>query len=159
MSTVIARRVASTPARGAAATWATITELLAPSATSAARKELNNVASVACAAIASEATKDAPIVVWGVGPRVRVYCVFDDDVVTGDDINEDPLATCPTNGEWQMSIPCASEDVEWSQRKLRSVSTRISARAPNENVETGKDTSASKAGRSMAINAEEFLKS
>src|SRR5690349_22714321 len=46
---------------------------------SAAREELACAAGVACAAIASEATKDAAFVVWGGGPRVRIYNVFDED--------------------------------------------------------------------------------
>ena len=155
MSTV-ARHVASTPARTAAETWAKITELLAPDAASAARKELNCAAGVACAAIASEATKDAPMVIWGVGPRVRVYCIFDEDAVTGDGVHEEALTSCPTDGDWKMSIPCAPEDVEWSNKKLASATARISARAPNEDVEIGKTAAA---GRSLTINAEEFLKS
>jgi hypothetical protein len=155
MSTV-ARRVASTPARTAAQTWAKITELLAPDAASAARRELNNAAGVACAAIASEATKDAPIVMWGVGPRVRVYCVFADDALSGDGVYEDALTSCPTDGDWKLSIPCAAEDVAWSNKKLASASARISARASTDDVMTEK---AAAAGRSFAINAEEFLKS
>ena len=40
MSTVLARRVASTPVRTAAPTWARIVEIVAPEPQSAARKEL-----------------------------------------------------------------------------------------------------------------------
>ena len=89
---------------------------------------------VACSSIASEATKDAAIVVWGGGPRVRVYCVFDEDAITQDDVNEDALPKSPTEGDWKMSIPCLPEDVVWSTAKLASVSTRISARSMDEDV-------------------------
>ena len=69
MSTVLARRVASSPVRTAAQTWAKIVEIIAPDPQSTARKELAKAAGVACASISSEATKDAAIVVWGGGPR------------------------------------------------------------------------------------------
>jgi hypothetical protein len=68
MSTVMARRVASTPTCTAAQTWQKIVEILAPDSTSESRKEINKAAGVACAAISSEATRDAPIVVWEPSP-------------------------------------------------------------------------------------------
>ena len=156
MSGVVARRVASTPARSAAETWEKIIDLLAPNPKSAARTELVAAAGVACSAISSESTRDDAIVVWGAGPRVRVYCIFGEAAVTGEDVNEDALAKPPTDGDWGMSIPCPAEDLAWSQRKLASGSKRVSARAageavPDEALESG-------GARSLAINVEEFLR-
>lgn len=157
MSTVVARRVASTPTRTAALTWDKIVELLAPDSKSEARKELAKAAGIACASISSEASKDAAIVVWGGGPRVRVYCVFDEDAITGDGVSEGALPRSPTEGDWRMSIPCPPEDVKWSNAKLASVSTRISARSLEDDVDDDESKSESSA-RSLSINAEEFLK-
>lgn len=157
MSTVIARRVASTPTRTAAITWDKIVEILAPDPKSNARQELTIAAGVACASISSEATKGAPIVVWGGGPRVRVYCVFGEDAITGDGVSEGALAKSPTEGDWKMSIPCPPEDVKWSNDKLAAVSTRISARSLDDDVDDEESKSESSA-RTFAINAEEFLK-
>lgn len=157
MSTVVARRVASTPTRTAAQTWEKIVAILAPDPKSDARQELAKAAGVACSSISSEATKDAAIVVWGAGPRARVYCVFDEDAITGDCVSEDPMSKSPTAGDWRMSIPCPPEDVKWSNEKLASVSTRISARSLEDDIEDDESTSASSA-RSLSINAEEFLK-
>jgi hypothetical protein len=157
MSAVVARRIASTPTRTAAETWERIVEILAPDPDSSARMELAKATGVACASISSEATKDAAIVVWGGGPRVRVYCVFDEDAITGDGVNEGVLATSPTEGDWKMSIPCPPEDLTWSNGKLTSVSTRISARSLEDDVEDDGSESASSA-RSLSINIEEFLK-
>src|SRR5262245_44019029 len=106
---IVARHVASTSARTAVETWAKVTELFVLAVGSAVRKDVDRAVGVACAAIASEVTKDAPIVIWGVGPRVRVYCIFDEDAVTGDGVHEDALTSCPTDGDWKMSIPCAPE--------------------------------------------------
>lgn len=158
MSTVIARRVASTPRRTATETWGKIVELVAPDPNSPARMELALAAGVACSSISSEATKDAAIVVWGGGPRVRVYCLFDEDAITQDDVNEDPLAKSPTEGDWKMSIPCLPEDVAWSNAKLASVTSRITARSMDEEVADEKPKAAS-AASSMSINLSEFMKS
>ncbi|MBK8915529.1 MAG: hypothetical protein IPM64_13200 [Phycisphaerales bacterium] len=155
--TVVARRVASTPTRTATQTWDKIVEILAPDPRSPARVELAKAAGVACSSISSEAIKDAPIVVWSGGPRVRVYGVFDEDAITGDGVNEDALSKSPTAGDWRMSIPCLPEDVKWSNGKLAAVSNRISARSLEDDIDDDQSESAS-AARSLTINAEEFLK-
>lgn len=157
MTTVVARRVASTPVRTAAQTWEKIMQILAPDPMSNARQELVKATGVACASISSEATRDAAIVVWGGAPRVRVYCIFDEDAITGDGVNEDALSKSPTDGEWRMSIPCPPEDVSWSQRKLTAVSSRITARSLEDNVDND-DSASTSSARSLTINAEVFLK-
>jgi hypothetical protein len=157
MSTVLARRVASTPVRTAVETWARIVEIIAPDPESAARRELAKVAGAACASIASEATKEAPMVIWGGGPRVRVYCVFDEDAITQDGINEDALPKSPTEGDWRMSIPFLAEDVAWSGASLAAVSSRISARSVDDDVADEEPLAAS--ATPLSINLAEFLKS
>jgi hypothetical protein len=161
MSGVIARRVASTPVRSAAQTWAKITELLAPDPNSPARKDLAAAAGVACSSISSEATGDAAIIVWGNGPRVRVYSVFNEDAITGDGVNEDSLPKTPTEGDWKMSIPCLPEDVQWSGASLAAASERITARSMDEDVDDDdKDKADSGAAKSaVGINLAEFMKS
>lgn len=157
MSTVLARRVASTPVRTAADTWARIVEIIAPDPNSPARKELAQVAGTVCASIASEAPKEAPIVVWGGGPRVRVYCVFDEDAITQDGINEDALPKSPTEGDWRMSIPFSVEDVAWSGASLAAASSRVSARSVDDEVADEEPREA--AAAALSINLGEFLKS
>lgn len=158
MSALLARRVASTPVRTAAETWAKIVELIAPDPQSVARKELSKVAGVACAAIASEAPRDAPIVVFGDGPRIRTYCVFDEEALTNEGINEDALPKSPTEGAWRMSIPYLAEDVAWAAASLAAASARITARSVDHEVdEEASDTAAPKS--SLSINMSEFHKS
>jgi hypothetical protein len=158
MSTVLARRVASTPVRTAAQTWAKIVEIVAPDPQSAARKELAKVAGTVCASIGSEAPKDAPMVVWGNGPRIRIYCVFDEDAITQENINEDALPKSPTDGDWQMSIPFLPDDVTWCKAGLASESNRISARSVDEEVEDD-EADAAAAKSPLRINLTEFFKS
>ena len=157
MSTVLARRVASTPVRTAVETWARIVEIIAPDPVSPARKELAKVAGTACTSIASEAPKQAPIVIWGGGPRVRVYCVFDEDAITQDGINEDALPKSPAEGDWRMSIPFLAEDVAWSGASLAAASSRVSARSVDDDVADEEPLAAS--ATPLSLNLAEFLKS
>lgn len=130
--TIIARRFASVPARSAVDTWKAIVGLIAPRPNSPARQELDAVAGVACSIIASEVS--GPIVLYGSGPRLRIYCIYGDDAIEGENINENPLSFVPTDGDWHMSLPCPADDLEWVQRKLQT-SFRVSARDEAEPVE------------------------
>jgi hypothetical protein len=38
--------------------------------------------------IAAEAMRDSPIVVHGVGPRLRVYCLYDDEAILGEGVSD-----------------------------------------------------------------------
>lgn len=156
MSSVIARRIAASPARSAGETWTVIVDLLAPASSSTARAELQNVAGVVCSAISAEATRDDPIVVQGCGPRVRIYCLFGDDAVVGDDVNEDALAKTPTEGDWSLSVPCPAHDLKWCQSALASISSRVTARTMGEDAP--ERTSRARAEDRLAINPEEFLR-
>jgi len=157
MATVITRHVASTPHRTPGETWEVIASLLAPDSSSAARAELKKVAGVAASSIASEAPADGAFVVYGNGPQVRVYCIFGEDAVSGDGVNEDALRDDPADGDWRMSMPCLPEDLDWTQKKLKELSKRVTARATGEAVDYEK-TKAAKASDGLVINIKEFLK-
>lgn len=152
--TIIARRIASVPARSGVDTWAAIVDLIAPNRESEARKELEEAAGVAYAVIASEVS--APFVIYGSGPRIRIYCVYGDDALLGDDVNENPLPHDPTEGDWHLSIPCPKEDLEWTRRKVDGCE-RVSIRAEDETVaeNEGRSTSAS---REFNVDREAFFR-
>jgi hypothetical protein len=132
--TVAARRIVATPARPASEAWQVIVDLLAPQK-ELARKELQSVVGIASMLIADEALKDSPAVVFGAGPRVRLYCLYGEDAVTRDRANESALPFVATEGDWRMSLPCAQEDLSWVQAALRKDSTRITARDLAESVD------------------------
>lgn len=133
--TVVARTFTSVPARSATETWERIVALVAPDTGSPARQELAAVAGVACSCIADETLAGDPIVVHGVGPRLRVYALYGDDAVEGENANESALSWVPTNGDWRMSLPCLADDLGWVQSKLAKVSTRVTAREAGTAVE------------------------
>jgi hypothetical protein len=121
---------------------------------SAARSELESIAGVACSSIASEALKDDAVVVQGAGPRVRVYCVFGDDAVSREAVNEDALAKAPTAGDWTLSLPCNADDLAWSQAALAKLSSRVTARSVGADVPERSEGKQAAAERT--INLDEF---
>jgi hypothetical protein len=155
--TVIARRIKATPARTALEAWGVIAELLAPEAESQARKELLEIAGVASSLIADEAMT-SPIVVYGSGPRVRIYCLYDEDAILGEDAKETPLAFNATTGEWHMSLPCPEDDLQWVQEALKKKSSRITARDMTTDVEE-EEADATEGRSQITVNREAFFRS
>lgn len=155
--TVLARTIRATPHRASNEAWDVIVALLAPNA-GPAREELNRVTGIASALITSEVPKDDPIVVLGAGPRVRIYCVFNEDAVTGDNAREEKLPSPPTDGDWSMSLPCPEEDLTWVKAALANKSTRITARKVGEAVGAQSDRGEEQVVASTAINREVFLR-
>lgn len=141
--TVVARNFVSVPVRSANDTWKAICEILAGTNSSAA-KELLSIAGIASSLIAREAMT-SPIVMYGSGPRVRIYCLYHDDAIEGDDSDESSLAFDVTAGDWRMSLPSPVEDLPWVQEALAKKTKRISAREQNTELdETDKDADSSR---------------
>lgn len=153
--TVIVRRVVASPVRSASGVWAVITDLLAPN-NGSQRSHLQSVSGVASALIASETPKDDPIVIWGNGPRIRIYCLFGEDALAADNKDEDRFATCPTDGDWQMSLPCSEEDLSWVKEELKRFGRRISARKLGDSVQEAEESGQS--SQNLQINKAAFLK-
>ncbi len=156
MSTV-ARRIRATPERGASDSWHLIVDLIAPK-NGAARSELLGIEGIASSIISTESPKDAPMVVLGKGPRVRIYCLYGDDAISGDDANESELASCPTEDDWVMSLPADADDVTWIKDALAKQSTHVKVREKNEVFYDGQDQSKQAASSVAAINMEAFLR-
>jgi hypothetical protein len=152
---IVARRVAATPARSAGEAWAVITNILSKEG-SAGRRELDAVAGIAASLIADECFRDAPAVVSGNGPQVRTYCVYEEDAVEGNGVKEDALAFDATLGDWAMSLPCHAEDLNWVTDSLSKKSKRITARDLAKDGEAKSENSAS--SMTLEIDMEAFLK-
>jgi hypothetical protein len=154
--TVIARRIISDPIRLATATWTTIVDLLAPEEDNSARAELLSITGVASSLISSEVMKDSAIIAYGSGPRVRIYCLYGEEAITGENANETALVSSPIKGGgWGLSLPCPESELEWVQATLKKKSSRISARDMNTtfDVDSDEESTSSKSG---SIDMEEF---
>ena len=158
--TVLVRRIVATPARPTAEAWNVIASLLAPDAKSDARREIIAVTGIACSLIASEAMKDSSIVVSGTGPRIRIRCLYDEEAILGDEANEQPFATCPTEGAWEMSLPCPSEDLKWVRESLIKHSTKITARELSEEAfSESAESNEKSAAAEVVVDREAFFRS
>jgi hypothetical protein len=155
--TIVARRIIATPVRSASEAWVVIVRLLAPQPGSEAYKELLAVGGIACSLITDETFKDAPAVVYGSGPRVRIYCLYDDEACSGENASEVPLTFDATAGDWQMSLPCQADDLDWVQEALKKQSTRVTARDMTVAVETEQAVT-DNAATQVVINREAFLR-
>jgi hypothetical protein len=134
-----------------------IVDLVAPK-DGQARRELLGIEGIASSLISTESPKDAPMVVRGKGPRVRLYCLYDDEAISGDDANEAALAECPTDGDWVMSLPADADDLAWVRDALAKKSTRVKVREKSEAFDDGEDQQKQSATAEAAINMEAFLR-
>jgi hypothetical protein len=157
--TVVARRIVAAPARSASEAWAVMVDLLAPDKSSDARKELESVSGIASNLIADEAFESAAGVVYGSGPRVRLYCLYGDAAISGDRASESALAFNPTEGNWRLSLPCPAEDLNWVRDDLKKKSSRITARDMDEDIEEDGDSDQRKTSSVFKIDREAFFNS
>jgi hypothetical protein len=155
--TVLGRHVRATPYRSADEAWEVIVGLLAPG-DEAARDELVSVGGVASSLIASEAVKNDSIVVYGAGPRVQVYCLYDEEAVGGERANEQKLPKSPTDGDWSLSLPCPAEDLLWVTEALAKRSTRVTARKLGEAVDANAGKSEGKVNTAVTVDKEAFFR-
>lgn len=158
MSTVIARRVTATPIRTSSEAWAVIVKLLAPDADSPARVVLDRASGVACSSIASEVPKADALVMYGSGPRLRVYCLYDDDAMSGEEASEGELPETPAEGDWRLSIPVLEEDFDWSARAIKVCAPHISVRKAGEDLPEDSDRQTENRAV-VRINLDRFLQS
>jgi hypothetical protein len=156
--TVVSRRVLATPARSASAAWNVIVELVTKPG-SAARQELLDIEGVASCLIADESLKADPCVIFGSGPRLRVYCLHDEDAIVGEKASEAALTFTPTEGEWHMSLPCSAEDLAWVEQSLKKRSTHVTAREAGTAVGDEATSASASAAPAAVINREAFLRS
>jgi hypothetical protein len=156
MTTVVRRTFNSTPRRDALATWHAIVELLTRAKQGAARTELLSVEGIVASLIADQAPREAAMIVTCEGPRTRIYCRYDDDAIDGGDANEEPLGYDPLKGDWQMSLPCAADDLAWVQPALAKKTSRVVARDLAEAV-TPADSSKDSAAQSLVLDTKGFL--
>lgn len=159
MTTVARREFRSIPHRDASATWSAIVDLLTGGGKDLAKKqELMKVSGVASSVIADLIPRDCPIVVTCDGPRTRVYCCYDDDALDDSSGNEARLGYDALNGDWQVSLPVAEEDLVWVQGALKKNSSRVVARNMDAGLEVEANAQAAP-GSALVLDIEGFMKS
>lgn len=159
MGTVARRDFQSIPQRDALATWVAIVDLLtAGSNDTAKRQELMKVSGVASSLIADQSPRISPIIACCDGTRTRIYCNYDDEALDDSNSNEAKLGYDALKGDWEVSLPCAVEDLAWVQSALKQHSSRIVARDQDQGIDTGNKAQADNDSM-YAIDVEGFMKS
>jgi hypothetical protein len=154
-ATRVRRSFVATPKRAAAATWEAIVDIVAPG-DSSARVELNALTGIAASLIAAEAWCQAPLIVSGVGPQLRIYCLYGEDAILSDDAHEDTLTWSPTDGDWTVEIPCPPEDLEWASAAATEVSARFTV--VDATVKRASEMTEAASEPANEIDAEAFLR-
>ena len=124
MSTV-ARRFLASPVRLTSDTWKRISALICQN-NSSASTEFEKVAGLASCILNDGIFADNPVVVKNEGPRLRVYCLYGEDALSGDDKNEDSLTWRPTEKEWHVFLPCSAEEFDETVKSLKGKSAKFS---------------------------------
>ncbi|MEZ0606812.1 hypothetical protein ACAX43_32610 [Paraburkholderia sp. IW21] len=160
MSSVVKRTFRSSPHRTSAETWGAIVDLLTPGKNGSAKAELLAVAGIASSLIADRSMETAPVVVTCDGPRTRIYCTYEGDAIDGTSANEGSVGYDPLSGNWNISLPCSTDDLSWVSDALRKHSSRITARDLTSGFAT--DEAAEKAvgarAHALELDVSEFLK-
>jgi hypothetical protein len=136
----IRRDIASIPARSAAETWAAIVALV-KHLDSVDTAQLDAAASIIETLIAEEHPAAVPIIFSGGGPRVIIYCVYNEDAMACG-LSVDPIPSNPTKGDWRMTAPCEDDDVAWMNKTLKARATRISVHSVKDTPDIGQDDKA-----------------
>ncbi len=122
---LVARKFNASPARLSSATWKAITEVVCKN-DAVATKEFTSVAGLASSLINDRRFLENPLVVKNEGPRLRVYCLYGEDAVTGEDSNEDELSWQPTTKQWHAFLPCSADELKELTAILRGKSVKFS---------------------------------
>lgn len=121
---IVARRFAASPARLSSDTWRVITALVCQTDAGSAA-EFAKIAGMASCLINDKMFKDAPFVVKNEGPRLKVYCIYGDDALGGEDVNEEKLTWQPTLKTWSAFLPCHVDELEEYQAEFKKISSKF----------------------------------
>lgn len=150
---VVARRFLASPARLSSDTWKAISALICES-NSSASAEFEKVSGLASCILNDGVFADNPLVVKNEGPRLRVYCLYGEDAISGEDKNEDPLTWKPTEKEWHVFMPCAADEFEDTAKSLKAKSAKFSVYNIEKGIPDDEVASKSDGSRSEAVSVD-----
>jgi hypothetical protein len=155
MTTVVSRTIRAVPFRSARDTWQLIVDILTAAGGASYRPELESVAGIAAAVITEKSPERAPIVVSGGGPRVRIYCLYDESALDGDTQNEQGLSFDALGEDWSVSLPCPAPDLTWVTEALEKKTPRVQVRDAADGIAV----TAAKGDSAFELSIGEFMKS
>lgn len=145
----IRRDIASVPLRSAKETWDAIVDLVTGDGT-VDRQQLDAASSVMESIIADEHPAKTPIVFKGAGPRVLIYCLYEEDAMEAG-LAIDKLSQNPTEGDWRATAPCEAEDADWMNKTLSTRASRITVHDAAQPPEDADADTARQAAQAIEI--------
>ena len=120
---VVTRKFSACPVRTAAQTWEAIIDVLS-SDNESVRATLCVITGIAASLISEATPQTNPITIIGSGPRLRIYCLYEEDGST-EDANEASLNWNLFDGDWQIYFPVAKSDLKWVAKALNERGSRF----------------------------------
>lgn len=154
---VVKRTVISNPERTCVETWAKITEIVCGQ-NAEPKKEFEKVSNVAASLLSEELLKDYPLIVKGAGAQLRIYCLYGEDAISGEDSNEDILSWEITSKPWVVYLPCAKDELSWYKSTLSGLSEKFKVYDWKEGIDNEEYQSNSVKEAEFNIDEEAFKK-
>ncbi len=106
----VRRTIISNPERTSAETWSKILEIIC-SQNKEAENEFKKVIDIVSSLLAEEFMKENPMIMKGAGSQLRIYCLYGEYAMSGEDANEDFLSWDITEKNWTVYLPQPSATV------------------------------------------------
>lgn len=131
---VVKRTVVSNPERTSVETWVKITEIICGQ-NAEAKKEFVKVSNVTASLLSEEFMKDNPLVVKGSGAQLRIYSLYGEDAISGEDSNEESLSWDITSKPWMVYLPCSKDELSWYEKTLSGLSDKFKVYDRQEGID------------------------
>lgn len=154
---VSVRKVVACPERTASEVWDFITEMLCHSSQEAAQ-QFKDVKGGVSSVISDEILENSAIVIKGTGPIVRIYCLYGDDAISGEDKKEEPINWELFKDGWKVYIPCIEEEIDSLKKYLEKKSNRFEVYNKNEKLSFNETKSSSIPDDTLFIDEEALKK-
>jgi hypothetical protein len=152
---VITRRFSACPVRTAAQTWNVIVKILSDH-NQKVEQELNRICGISSSLIAEGTPKSDAITIIGTGPRLRIYCLYDEDGSV-EDANEALLNwNLFERDDWQIWLPVGKSDLDWVSAALRKEGSRFKAYETGSKIDDSEDDKASNPIKTLSIDIEKL---
>lgn len=147
--TVITRNFSASPQRTASEVWTVIIETIAAN-NEKIQNTLKTISGIASSIIADETPESDAITVIGSGPRLRIYCIYGENAISGEN-SESVLSWNIFESEWQIYFPVRKEDLEWTSRELKQKGANFFAYEVGQKIDTANESVDSKTSQ-LTIN-------
>lgn len=120
---IITRKFSAAPVRTAAATWVAIVDVLSEQ-DATIRNELMKIDGIVASLISEGTPEKNAITIIGTGPRLRIYCLYEEDGST-ENANESTLNWNPFENDWEIYLPVEQSDMDWITKSLSAKGSRF----------------------------------